>query len=93
MQITQSACTFTDWRKIVQKAVEQAKRGNFQARKWLGDYLLGPPPQKIEHSTPDGIVITHHFETALKRAYKNDNGTGQVSDNGSESELPEGSDT
>ena len=87
MQITQSACTLADWRKIVQKAVEQAKRGNPQARKWLADYLLGPPPQRIEHSAPEGIAVTHHFETALKRAYQDDS-TEPIPGDGSESELP-----
>lgn len=91
MQITQSACTFSDWRDIVKKAIGQAKRGNPQARRWLADYLMGPPPQRIEHSTPEGIMITHFFEDALKRAYSDDS-TGQVSDNGSEGELPEGPD-
>jgi hypothetical protein len=54
MEITQSAVTFKDWREIVQKAVAQAKRGNPQARKFLADYLLGPPPQRHEHTGADG---------------------------------------
>ena len=87
MAITQSACTFADWRKIVKKAVDQATAGNPVARKWLSDYLLGPPPQRIEHTAPEGIVVTHHFENALKRAYQDDS-TGQIPDDGGESELP-----
>ena len=50
MEITLSAVTYTDWRAIVKKAVAQAKRGDNQARKFLADYLLGPPPQKHEIS-------------------------------------------
>jgi len=42
-EITMSACTFADWAKIVGKAVEQAKRGDATARKWLSDYLVGVP--------------------------------------------------
>ena len=45
---TLSAVTLTDWREIVKKAVEQAKRGNPSARKWLSDYLIGPPQQKVD---------------------------------------------
>ena len=45
---TLSAVSLSDWREIVKKAVEQAKRGNPSARKWLSDYLLGPPQQKVD---------------------------------------------
>jgi len=45
---TLSAVTLRDWREIVKKAVEQAKRGNPAARKWLSDYLLGPPQQRLD---------------------------------------------
>jgi hypothetical protein len=45
---TLSAVTLSDWREIVKKAVEQAKRGNPSARKWLSDYLIGPPQQKVD---------------------------------------------
>lgn len=31
------------WTKIVAKALEQAGRGDYQARKWLTDYLIGQP--------------------------------------------------
>lgn len=54
MEITLSAVTFEDWRAIVKKAVDQAKRGNPQARKFLADYLLGPPPQRHELTGADG---------------------------------------
>lgn len=57
MEITQSACTFKDWRLIVKKAVEQAKRGDTQARKWLADYLVGPPVQKQEVSGAGGGAL------------------------------------
>jgi len=45
---TLSAVSLRDWREIVKKAVEQAKRGNPAARKWLSDYLLGPPQQRLD---------------------------------------------
>ena len=57
MEITLSAVTYTDWRQIVKRAVAQAKRGDSQARKFLADYLLGPPPQKHEISGRDGSAL------------------------------------
>jgi hypothetical protein len=54
MEITLSAVTFEDWQKIVEKAVIQAKRGDNAARKWLGDYLVGVPVQRIAPTDPSG---------------------------------------
>ena len=48
MQITLSTVTFTDWQDIIRKAISQAKRGNSNARKFLADYLLGPPNQRVD---------------------------------------------
>ena len=59
LEITQENVTYKDWAEIVNKAKEQAKRGNAVARKWLGDYLMGPPPQRLEHSGPDGGPVGH----------------------------------
>jgi hypothetical protein len=42
-EITLNTCSFDDWQAIVAKAVEQAKRGDAVARKWLADYLVGVP--------------------------------------------------
>ena len=56
LEITMSACTFKDWRLIVQKAVNDAKRGDATARKWLSDYLIGSPQQKMDITT-DGEKI------------------------------------
>ena len=58
LEITVAACTFTDWRAIVKKAVEQARRGNPIARKWLSDYLIGPPAQKLKLAGEDGEALT-----------------------------------
>ncbi len=44
-------CTAEDWQAIVAKAVEQAKRGDSVARKFLADYLIGPP---VEHKDVQG---------------------------------------
>lgn len=57
LQITMQACTFKDWREVVKKAVAQAKTGDSAARKWLSDYLLGPPVQRLEHTGEGGNPI------------------------------------
>lgn len=56
-EILQTTCTFTEWRKVVKKALEQAQRGNHQARKFLADYLIGPPPQRHELTGEGGGSI------------------------------------
>lgn len=55
--ITMTACTFDDWKAIVKKAVDQAKRGDAVARKWLSDYLVGTPEQNVNLKT-DIITVT-----------------------------------
>jgi len=56
-EITMSACTYDEWKDIIKTAVKQAKRGDAQARKFLADYLIGPPPQKHEVTGKDGDPI------------------------------------
>ena len=47
-EITLSAVTFADWEEIIRKAADQAKRGDYQARKFLAEYLVGPPVRRTE---------------------------------------------
>ena len=56
-EITMTACTYKDWQDIVSKAVSQARRGDSVARKFLADYLVGPPPQRHEHTGEGGNEI------------------------------------
>jgi len=56
-EITVTTVTLDDWRAIVAKAVTDAKRGDAVARKWLADYLVGPPVQKQELTGKDGTPI------------------------------------
>ena len=56
-EITLTAVTFDDWKAIVTKAKDQAKRGDAVARKWLADYLMGPPVQRNEITGKDGGAI------------------------------------
>ena len=57
-EILITTVTFERWKKIVSKASEQAERGDQAARKWLADYLIGPPVQKQELTGKDGEPIT-----------------------------------
>ena len=63
---TLSAVSLSDWREIVKKAVEQAKRGNPSARKWLSDYLIGPPVQKQELTGKDGQPLVSIIEVVKR---------------------------
>jgi len=51
LEITLSTVTYKDWKEVVKKAIEKAKRGDPTARKWLSDYIIGPPTQKSEISS------------------------------------------
>ncbi len=68
-----AAVTASDWRAIIDRAVEQAKRGDPRAREWLSDYLMGKPPQQVDIGS-DGMI-----EFFVR--YADDNG---LSDNPSE---------
>ena len=47
--LTVSAISEQDWIGIVDKAKEQAKRGDAIARKWLADYLVGQAVSRIDN--------------------------------------------
>ena len=51
LAIMLNTVTFADWQEIIKKATDQAKRGDSVARKWLSDYLIGPPQQKVDVTT------------------------------------------
>lgn len=70
LEITLNTVTFKDWHEIVKKAADQAKKGNPTARKWLSDYLLGPPIQRNEITGADGRdLIPPLAERALHEIY------------------------
>ena len=68
MEITLSAVTFKDWTDIIKKAVQQAKRGNGAARKFLADYLLGPPNQRVDVTSGGEPIIREPDLDALAEA-------------------------
>ena len=84
-----AAVSATEWREIIRRAVEQAKRGDPRAREWLSDYLMGKPPQQVD-VTSNGETIVDNVQTdrALSaladaiRASLYGEGTDQVSDLG-----------
>lgn len=47
-EIAMSAVTFEQWKKIIEKAAQQAERGDGTARRFLADYLLPTPAQRLE---------------------------------------------
>jgi hypothetical protein len=59
-RILMTACSADDWALIIDKAVKQAKAGDATARKWLADYLIGPPVERKEITGADGnaVVLT-----------------------------------
>lgn len=46
-----TATSLKDWRAIIDKAIDQAKRGDSKARAWLSEYLAGKPIQGIDLTT------------------------------------------
>lgn len=57
-ELLKKSVTDKDWSEIIERAMQQAKKGDGMARKFLADYLIGPPPQRFEHSgSSDGGPI------------------------------------
>jgi hypothetical protein len=52
-----SSVTQQDWQEIIFRAVKDAKRGDHQARKFLADYLIGPPVERKEITGLEGAPI------------------------------------
>ncbi len=72
-EIAVTTVTFTDWRDIIEKAITQAKRGDSIARKFLADYLMGPPVNKVEVSDPTINVVIDWGEAELSSGEEVDN--------------------
>jgi hypothetical protein len=52
-----SSVSVDDWQAIITRAVSDAKKGDPVARKWLADYLIGPPVQRQEVTGKDGTDL------------------------------------
>ena len=58
LSVAQRVCGFREWREIVLVAVDQAKEGDAQARRWLSEYLIGKPVP-IKDTVGDEDVRIH----------------------------------
>ncbi len=76
-RILQFRCTTEKWQKIIDKALEQAERGDAVARKWLADYLIGPPVERKELTGAEGSALRIIIEYA-KDADGNQTDTSDV---------------
>ena len=45
------------WQAIVDKAIAQAERGDDRARRWISDYLIGRPVERVEMTGAEGEPI------------------------------------
>ena len=61
-EIAMNTVTFKDWKEIIKRAVNDAKRGDSTARKWLSDYLA---PQTQLHKV-DASIGYEVFEVSVK---------------------------
>lgn len=62
-EILISSVTFADWKKIIDKACQQAQRGDQAARKWLSDYLVGQPEQ--DHNVDGTLTIKIIYDDSV----------------------------
>lgn len=57
------------WRRIVQAAAEAAEQGDAKARRWLSDYLLGKPAQRLEiDMNADELALYSQAVEAMRAA-------------------------
>jgi hypothetical protein len=56
-EILRQSVSEDDWKAIIVKAISQAKHGDQQARKWIADYLIGPPIERKEVTGADGNAL------------------------------------
>ena len=62
------AVTLDDWRDVVARAVADAKRGDHQARAWLGKYVIGEKQTLSELAAKEQRGFTPEAELTAKAA-------------------------
>ena len=70
LQVSESVCTFGVWREIVTKAIEQAKRGDARARRWLSDYLMGKPismVMAVQEKQENVLIVKYAIQEKLRK--------------------------
>ncbi len=56
-RILSTRVTIDDWHAIIDRAIRDAKSGDAVARRWLADYLIGPPVERKEIANPPGETL------------------------------------
>jgi len=62
MNILKQGVTADDFKKIVATAVSLAMAGDWKAREWLSNYLIGKPPQILELRGADALLLAKVLE-------------------------------
>ena len=57
MEIARNSVTYADWGRVWKKAAQQAVKGDAVARKFLADYLIGPPTQTHDVKSTGEVKI------------------------------------
>ncbi|HQN44927.1 MAG TPA: hypothetical protein PLA25_12390 [Anaerolineaceae bacterium] len=70
LDVTVSAVSLDDWKAIIHKAVDQARRGDSVARKFLADYVMGTPEQRAKIEMQGQVNVTAPaIELAIEKVY------------------------
>ena len=56
-----SRTTAEDWQLIIDRAIADAKRGDWRARQWLADYIIGKPVQQLDIDTTNKILEVQYI--------------------------------
>ena len=56
-ELLKEAVSYAQWKRIIQKLAEKAGNGDVQATKLLFEYILGKPPQRLQHSGEVGLNL------------------------------------
>lgn len=62
LEVTLGEVTLDKWRAVVRAALAQAIEGDARARTWLGEYVLGKPPQILELQAADALALKAALE-------------------------------
>jgi hypothetical protein len=68
LEIAKTAVTFEQWRGIIKAAADDALAGDAQARRFLADYLIGPPGKLRERADADeqAPVVVENMSDVVK---------------------------
>lgn len=82
LDVTVSAVSMDDWKAIIHKAVDQARRGDSVARKFLADYLMGTPEQRAKVEMQGQVNVTvPAIDATIEKVYGNKRGNDESNPN------------